>query len=338
MPGSRSTTPPWGACRCAGCLIEEITVAGDWAKRRPELTTDRWTMWAFEFANVGYPDIDDTAEVVLAMDRLTDDVVPGVGAAVERGVRWSVGMQSKDGGWGAFDADNTRRLVEKLPFCDFGAVIDPPSADVTAHMVEMLAHQGLAETREACRRGVAWLLNAAGGPDGSWYGRWGTNYVYGDGRCHCRHWSPPGSTEAILRSQRRSPGWRGIRTRMAAGARTFAPPLRPRRGEDEASRRRQQTAWALLALLAVDASALTLSCARSIECCSLMSLRTGRQLERRALHRAQAFPGDFYINYEMYRFVFPISALGAAIVRDCIRRGPGSMNWRFARGRDGAAR
>ncbi len=160
-------------------LEEEITVAGDWSRKRPQLPTDGG-MWAFEFANDGYPDIDDTAEVVLAMDRLDDDVVPGVQAAIERGVRWSVGMQSKDGGWGACSTRTTPATSwRSLPFCDFGAVIDPPSADVTAHMVEMLAHQGLAETRE-CRRGVAWLLNAQEA-DGSWFGRWGTNHVYGVG-------------------------------------------------------------------------------------------------------------------------------------------------------------
>ena len=89
-------------------------------------------------------------------------------------------MQSRDGGWGAFDADNTRRLVEKLPFCDFGAVIDPPSADVTAHVVEMLGHSGMAAQPSRRERGVRWLLDAQEA-DGSWFGRWGANYVYGTG-------------------------------------------------------------------------------------------------------------------------------------------------------------
>ena len=88
-------------------------------------------------------------------------------------------MQCKDGGWGAFDADNTRELINKLPFCDFGAVIDPPSADVTAHIVEAFAAEGLA-SETACRRGVIWLLKNQE-PDGSWFGRWGANYLYGTG-------------------------------------------------------------------------------------------------------------------------------------------------------------
>src|SRR5207244_8438056 len=98
-------------------------------------------------------------------------------AVLRRGVDWTVGMQSRDGGWGAFDADNTQWLCTKVPFCDFGAVIDPPSADVTAHVLEMLAGEGAADS-VAGRRGVEWLL-AAQERDGSWFGRWGANHVYG---------------------------------------------------------------------------------------------------------------------------------------------------------------
>src|SRR6185503_309463 len=113
-------------------LDEEIRVKGDWSVRRPTLPPGGW---AFEFANDWYPDTDDTAEVVLALRRSALDVRP----AVDRAVRWLLGMASKDGAWGAFDADNVRWLVRKLAFSDFGEVIDPPSADVTAHVVEMLA-------------------------------------------------------------------------------------------------------------------------------------------------------------------------------------------------------
>ena len=120
-------------------LGEEIRGGGDWSVRRPRLSPGGW---AFEFANDLYPDVDDTAEVVLALRRAAagHPDPARAHAAADRGAAWAVGMASSDGGWGAFDADNTRELVRKLPFCDFGAVIDPPSADVTAHMVEMLAH------------------------------------------------------------------------------------------------------------------------------------------------------------------------------------------------------
>ncbi|MBV9093351.1 MAG: squalene--hopene cyclase, partial [Streptosporangiaceae bacterium] len=157
-------------------LGEEIRGPGDWQVRRPYLAPGGW---AFEFDNDSYPDTDDTAEVILALRRVAPGSLPGAKPAIGRGLRWLAGMQSSDGGWGAFDADNTRTLVNKLPFCDFGAVIDPPSADVTAHIVEAFAAEGLA----ACypvRRGGEWLLRAQE-PDGSWFGRWGANYVYGTG-------------------------------------------------------------------------------------------------------------------------------------------------------------
>ena len=156
-------------------LGEEIRGPGDWQVRRPSLAPGGW---AFEFDNDNYPDTDDTAEVVLALRRAA---LPAAEAkpAIERGLRWLAGMQSKDGGWGAFDADNTRALVNKLPFCDFGAVIDPPSADVTAHIVEAFAAEGQAD-HPAVRRGVVWLLRAQEA-DGSWFGRWGANYIYGTG-------------------------------------------------------------------------------------------------------------------------------------------------------------
>ncbi|WP_019813029.1 squalene--hopene cyclase, partial [Saccharomonospora saliphila] len=174
-----SGTPPDDPAlvRAADWLLgEEIRVGGDWQVRRPDVPPSGW---AFEFANDHYPDTDDTAEVVLGLRRIAHPEPQRVRAAVERATDWLIGMQSRDGGWGAFDADNTRALCEKLPFCDFGAVIDPPSADVTAHVVEMLAARDLSGT-DAARRGVRWLLDHQE-RDGSWFGRWGANHVYGTG-------------------------------------------------------------------------------------------------------------------------------------------------------------
>ena len=136
-------------------LDEEIRQPGDWQVRRPDTAPGGW---AFEFDNDNYPDTDDAAEVILALRRTGTDNR----AAIRRGLRWLEGMQCKDGGWGAFDADNTRQLVNKLPFCDFGAVIDPPSADVTAHIVEAFAAEGLAH-ETACRRGRHLAAQAPGG-------------------------------------------------------------------------------------------------------------------------------------------------------------------------------
>jgi squalene-hopene/tetraprenyl-beta-curcumene cyclase len=280
-------------------LDEEIAVKGDWAIRRPQLAPGGW---AFEFANDGYPDVDDTAEVVLALDRVSEQAVPGAAAAVQRGVDWVIGMQSRDGGWGAFDADNTRELVKKLPFCDFGAVIDPPSADVTAHAVEMMAQQGLAHT-EAAQRGVEWLLDAQE-PDGSWFGRWGANFVYGTGAvvpaliAAGTEKTDPVITRAIAwleTHQNVDGGW-------GEDLRSYRDESWRGRGASTAS----QTAWALLALLAVDPHCDAV--ARGIGW--LVDTQCADGCWDEDLYTGTGFPGDFYINYEMYRIVFPISALG----------------------------
>jgi squalene-hopene/tetraprenyl-beta-curcumene cyclase len=294
---------------CEWMLAEEIDVKGDWAVKRPDLEPGGW---AFEFANDLYPDIDDTAEVVLALRRVGDQAVPGVDAAVERGIRWTVGMASRDGGWGAFDADNTRRIIEKLPFCDFGAVIDPPSADVTAHVVEMLGHCGMAGT-EAARRGVRWLLDAQES-DGSWFGRWGANHVYGTGA------AVPALVAAGMVPDsapiRRAVAWLQDHQNADGGwgedLRSYDDDAWRGRGASTAS----QTAWALLALLAVDAG--TEAVARGVAWLVETQRADGGWDED--LYTGTGFPGDFYINYEMYRLVFPLSALGR--YRSAVRGGP----------------
>jgi squalene-hopene/tetraprenyl-beta-curcumene cyclase len=289
-------------CRAAGWLLgEEITVRGDWAVRRPQLAPGGW---AFEFANDGYPDTDDTAEVVLALHRLlTTTSDPAMRAAVERAVDWVAGMQSRDGGWGAFDADNTRELAYKLPFCDFGAVIDPPSADVTAHVVEMLAAVGRADT-DACRRGVQWLLRAQE-PDGSWFGRWGANYVYGIGAvvpALVAAGIAPGDARVrrairwLERHQNDDGGW-------GEDLRSYDDLSWAGRGESTAS----QTAWAMLALVAAGEAASTVT-RRGAEWLARTQRPDGGWDEPQ--FTGTGFPGDFYINYHLYRLVFPISALG----------------------------
>ncbi|HEV7203232.1 MAG TPA: squalene--hopene cyclase [Jatrophihabitans sp.] len=280
-------------------LDEEIRVPGDWAVKRPGVAAGGW---AFEFANDGYPDIDDTAEVVLALDRLDENAVPGAADAARRGTEWVLALQSADGGWAAFDADNTRRLVEKLPFCDFGAVIDPPSADVTAHAVEMLAHRGLAD-HPATRRGIAWLLHNQES-DGSWFGRWGANYVYGTGAvvpALVAAGLPP-SHDAITRAvdwlvghQNGDGGW-------GEDLRSYTDDSWRGRGTSTPS----QTAWALLALLSVDPDRAAVE--QGVRWLVGAQRADGGWDEDE--FTGTGFPGDFYINYEMYRLVFPLSALG----------------------------
>jgi squalene-hopene/tetraprenyl-beta-curcumene cyclase len=288
----------------AWLLEEEVPGPGDWQVRRPGLPPGGW---AFEFDNDGYPDIDDTAEAVLALRRV-DLARPGGGGpgrrhpAVQRALRWMAGMQSCGGGWGAFDADNTSALVAKLPFCDFGAVTDPPSADVTAHVVEALAAEGLAGSR-AVRRGVVWLLRAQES-DGSWFGRWGANYVYGTGAV------VPALIAAGVKpgrpAIRRAVGWLEAHQNPDGGwgedLRSYDDPGLAGRGTSTAS----QTAWALLALLAAGPPG---PAARA----GIRWLTTHQRPDGtwdEPEYTGTGFPGDFYINYHLYRLVFPLSALG----------------------------
>jgi squalene-hopene/tetraprenyl-beta-curcumene cyclase len=277
-------------------LEEEIRGPGDWQVRRPHTAPGGW---AFEFDNDNYPDTDDTGEVILALRRVN---VPSE-AARQRGLRWLTGMQSKDGGWGAFDADNTRALVNKLPFCDFGAVIDPPSADVTAHIVEAFAHEGQATSR-ACKRGVIWLLKNQE-PDGSWFGRWGANYIYGTGAV------VPALIAAGVQPAkpciRRAVGWLEAHQNEDGGwgedLRSYDDPSLGGQGESTAS----QTAWSLLALLAAGERDGT-AAARGVQWLASTQTVSGTWSENQ--FTGTGFPGDFYINYHLYRLAFPVSALG----------------------------
>jgi squalene-hopene/tetraprenyl-beta-curcumene cyclase len=280
-------------------LGEEIRVRGDWAVRRPRLEPGGW---AFEFANDNYPDIDDTAEVVLALRAASAPGRGDVEAAIERGVRWMLGMQSKDGGWAAFDADNTRTLCNELPFCDFGEVIDPPSADVTAHVVETLARLGLG-AEQRVRRGVRWLL-AAQEPDGSWFGRWGANHVYGTGAA-----VPALIAAGIAPADpvvRRAVRWLESHQNADGGwgedLRSYLDAAWRGRGRSTAS----QTAWALLALLAAGERSAAVE--RGVAWLAATQRPDGDWDEPE--FTGTGFPGDFYINYHLYRLVFPTMALG----------------------------
>ncbi len=233
-------------------------------------------------------------------------------APVERALRWLEGMQSRDGGWGAFDADNTRQLCTKLPFCDFGAVIDPPSADVTAHVVEALSAAGLAEGR-AARRGVVWLLRAQE-PDGSWFGRWGANYVYGTGAvlpaliaAGVKPGRPVIRRAVVWLESHQNPdgGW-------GEDLRSYDDPGLTGRGESTAS----QTAWALIGLLAAGGSAGS-SALPAVDAGVrwLIDHQTSEGSWDEPQFTGTGFPGDFYINYHLYRLMFPVSALGRYLGR-----------------------
>ncbi|WP_396445380.1 squalene--hopene cyclase [Actinomadura sp.] len=283
--------------RAARWLVgEEVRGPGDWSVRRPGLPPGGW---AFEFDNDCYPDADDTAEVVIALNRARH---PLAEPAIERGVRWMAGMASKDGGFGAFDADNTRALCRRLPFCDFGEVIDPPSADVTAHVVEAMSHRGMADSLPV-KRAVVWLLRAQE-PDGSWFGRWGANHVYGTGAV------VPALIAAGVRPEkpviRDAVGWLRRHQRDDGGWGEDLRSYRDRSWVGHGASTPSQTAWALLALLAAGERGPAVE--RGIRWLVEHQRPDGTWDEDH--YTGTGFPGDFYINYHLYRLVFPLSALG----------------------------
>jgi squalene-hopene/tetraprenyl-beta-curcumene cyclase len=288
---------------------EEVPVRGDWAVRRPALGPGGW---AFEFANDNYPDIDDTAEVIIALRKAGAQAGPDCEAACERGVAWTLGMQSRDGGWGAFDADNNSPVVAALPFCDFGEVTDPPSADVTAHVLEMLAAEP-STPRTVIDRASQWLWNAQEN-DGSWFGRWGVNYVYGTGA------AVPALIDAGARPEdpriRRAVAWLANHQNNDGG---WGEDIRSY--DDDAWRGKgastpSQTAWALLALLAAGEQTSDAT-RRGVEWLVRNQMPEGTWDE--PWFTGTGFPSDFSINYHLYRLVWPVMALGRYVRGDGLR-------------------
>jgi squalene-hopene/tetraprenyl-beta-curcumene cyclase len=276
-------------------LREEVTVKGDWAMRAPNLAPGGW---AFEFENDNYPDVDDTAVVALALREL------GIGGdAIRRGLDWVVGMQSKRGGWGAFDVDNSAMWLYKIPFCDFGKVTDEPSADVTAHALEVLAQEDGYEA--SVERGLDWLLKEQE-QDGSWFGRWGVNHIYGTGAalpaleaCGLPY-DHPAFTRATawLDSVQRPDGGFG------EDIRSYADPAWRGRAEFATP---SQTGWALLAHVAAG-NAEGLGARKAADYLCGVQLPNGDWDEQH--FTGTGFPLDFMIRYHLYRISFPLLALG----------------------------
>ena len=280
-----------------------LDVKGDWAFKRPDL---RPGGWAFQYNNDYYPDLDDTAVVVMAMDRARRitgalDYDP----AIERAREWILGMQSRDGGWAAFDVDNLEYYLNSIPFSDHGALLDPPTEDVTARCVSMLAQLGeTQETSKPLADGVAYLRRTQL-PDGSWYGRWGLNYIYGTWSVLCAlnaagvdHQDPMiRKAVAWLRSiQNSDGGWGEDATSYKLDYKRFDP----------APTTASQTAWALLALMAageVDHPAIR----QGVEC--LISTQTEKGLWDEQLYTGTGFPRVFYLRYHGYAKFFPLWAL-----------------------------
>jgi squalene-hopene/tetraprenyl-beta-curcumene cyclase len=278
-----------------------LDVRGDWIARRPDV---RPGGWAFQYANPHYPDVDDTAVVVMAMDRAAGrDPSVDHGAAIARAREWIVGLQSENGAWGAFDADNEYTYLNNIPFADHGALLDPPTEDVTARCVSMLAQLGAKDT-PAVAAAVDYLKRTQLA-DGSWYGRWGMNYIYGTWSVLCAlnaagvdHAAPEMRKAAqwLISIQNADGGWGEDGSSYKLDYRGYEP----------APSTASQTAWALLGLMAtgdVDDPAVV----RGIDYLQQNQGRDGFWEEAR--YTATGFPRVFYLRYHGYRRYFPLWAL-----------------------------
>src|SRR5579862_1720123 len=219
-----------------------LDTVGDWAVARPGL---RPGGWAFQYANPHYPDLNDTAAVALALDRFDP---ARYREATDRAAEWVIGMQSRNGGWGSFDADNTHFYLNHIPFADHGALLDPPSADVSARCLGFLAQRGLPPEHPALAMALDYLQRSQES-DGSWFGRWGTNYIYGT-------WSVLAGLNAAgldpsAPEMRRAAAWLLARQNKDGGWGESGESYWPGKPHGEASySTASQTAWALLGLMA----------------------------------------------------------------------------------------
>jgi squalene-hopene/tetraprenyl-beta-curcumene cyclase len=280
-----------------------LDVEGDWIEKRPGV---RPGGWAFQYNNAHYPDLDDTAVVVMAMDRARRmDGSTKYDEAIARGREWVVGLQSIDGGWAAFDADNLEYYLNNIPFADHGALLDPPTDDVTARCVSMLAQLGeTIESSEALARGVDYLRRTQL-PDGSWFGRWGVNYIYGTWSVLCAlnaagvaHDDPAivRAVNWLIAIQNSDGGW-------GEDGNSYKLDYR---GYERAETTSSQTAWATLALMAagqVDHPATRQGIANLIE----SQNKEGVWDER--YYTGGGFPRVFYLRYHGYSKFFPLWAL-----------------------------
>jgi len=297
-------------------LREEVTVKGDWSIRKPDLAPGGW---AFEFENDLYPDVDDTAVVLLALHKA--DALDG--PTRKRAVDWMLAMQSRNGGWAAFDKDNTSRLPALLRFSDFGEMIDPPSADVTGHVVETLGVFGLDQKHPAVARGLRYLY-AKQENEGSWFGRWGVNHLYGIGAVlpALAAAGEPMDSLAVRRAVR----WLGERQNPDGGwgetCASYVDVQARGRGESAPS----QTAWALMGLVAAGRADSTAAHRgaqflidrqrtdgawdeESFTGCGFPGYGIGEE-EGARIHEGHELAAGFMIRYHLYRNCFPLLALG----------------------------
>jgi squalene-hopene/tetraprenyl-beta-curcumene cyclase len=261
--------------------------------------------WAFQYNNAHYPDLDDTAVVVMSMDRMRrEHGATGYDAAIARGREWIEGMQSDDGGWAAFDVNNLEYYLNNIPFSDHGALLDPPTEDVTGRCVSMLAQLGASKDSPQVAAGIEYLRRTQH-PEGSWYGRWGMNFIYGTWSVLCAlnaagvsHQDPMirKSVDWLASIQNRDGGW---------GEDAVSYRL-DYKGWESAPSTASQTAWALLALMAAGEVGNP-AVARGIK--YLIATQNEKGLWDEQRYTATGFPRVFYLRYHGYPKFFPLWAL-----------------------------
>jgi squalene-hopene/tetraprenyl-beta-curcumene cyclase len=297
------TDPGHPALRAAAdwLLAREVRRKADWSVKRPHTEASGW---AFFYQNEHYPDVDDSAMVMLALSECAGSNPAAQMACHRRGLEWLLAMQSGDGGWAAFDADNNWEFLNGVPFADHNAMLDPTCADITGRVLEALGAHGVENGHPAVRRGVRWLVRHQE-PDGSWYGRWGVAYIYGT--CFAlRGLAASGESDREAHVLRAGEWLRSIQNADGGWGEScasydnhiFTPgPSTP-----------SQTAWALMGLIA-GGDTSSLSVQHGIEYLLDTQREDGSWLETPAT--GTGFPRVFYLNYHLYKDYFPLLALGA---------------------------
>ena len=300
--GESAMAPADAMAKCGDWLLtKEVRRPGDWSIKRPKLEPSGWY---FEFANEFYPDIDDTAMVLKALHHTGASDRTKLEATKRRAVEWVLGMQSKDGGWAAFDVDNNWDFLADVPFADHNAMLDPTCPDITGRVIEGLILSGVSPNHAAIRRGVDYLIRTQEA-DGSWYGRWGVDYIYGTFLA-LRGLEAAGESDReahVLRAgewlrsiQNADGGWGESCESYRKNAYVAAPSTA------------SQTAWALLGLIAGGDSG-SLSVQKGIE--YLIETQRPDGTWHEDLATGTGFPNVYYLTYHLYRDSFPLMALSA---------------------------
>ena len=272
-------------------------VRGDWSGRVKDVAPGGW---AFQYRNDFYPDVDDTAVVAMALNR-ADPLANE--DALRLAADWIIGMQSKNGGWGSFDANNTHYYLNHIPFADHGALLDPPTADVSARCLSFLAQAGFERDHPAVTAAIGFLRTEQEG-DGSWFGRWGTNFIYGT-------WSVlsafndagvPADDPAV----RKAVAWLELQQRADGGWGEDGATYWPEKKSEAKTSTATQTSWALLALMAAGETA-SKAVSDGIEYLLAAPHANGKWDER--FYNAVGFPKVFYLLYHGYPVYFPLWAL-----------------------------